>query len=75
MNLLNLLISVNNKDFVNTLFSYMRMKKGRKLSVVSRLKRRMLEEFPDFRKNRSCMGRASLLKLTYNMITKGDPKS
>ncbi len=39
--------------FVNTLFSYMRMKKGRKLSVVSRLKRRMLEEFPDFRKNRS----------------------
>ncbi|MBR2806631.1 MAG: carboxylesterase/lipase family protein [Oscillospiraceae bacterium] len=28
-----------------------------------------------FRKNRSCMGRASLLKLTYNMITKGDPKS
>ena len=31
----------------------MRMKKGRRLSVVSELKRRMLEEFPDFRKNRS----------------------
>ena len=39
--------------FVNTLFSYMRMKKGRKLPVVSELKRRMLEEFPDFRKNRN----------------------
>ena len=39
--------------FVNTLFSYMRMKKGRKISVVSELKRRMLEEFPDFRKNTS----------------------
>jgi hypothetical protein len=39
--------------FVNTLFSYMRMKKGRKISVVNELKRRMLEEFPDFRKNRN----------------------
>ena len=37
--------------FVNTLFSYMRMPKGRKYSVVRTLKRRMLEEFPDFRNN------------------------
>ncbi|MBP5762368.1 MAG: glycosyl transferase family 2, partial [Lachnospiraceae bacterium] len=37
--------------FVNTLFSYMRMPKGRKYSVVRTLKKRMLEEFPDFRKN------------------------
>ncbi len=38
--------------FVNTLFSYMRMPRGRKLSVVRTLKRRMLEEFPDFRNNK-----------------------
>ena len=37
--------------FVNTLFSYMRMPHGRKLGVVRTLRRRMLEEFPDFRKN------------------------
>ena len=38
--------------FVNTLFSYMRMPRGRKISVVRTLRKRMLEEFPDFRKNR-----------------------
>ena len=38
--------------FVNTLFSYMRMPHGRKLSVVRTLKKRMLEEFPDFRNNK-----------------------
>ncbi len=37
--------------FVNTLFSYMRIKHGRKLSFVSYLRRRMTEEFPDFRRN------------------------
>ena len=37
--------------FVNTLFSYMRMPHGRKYSVVRTLRKRMLEEFPDFRKN------------------------
>ena len=37
--------------FVNTLFSYMRIKKGRKLSFVKYLKKRMQEEFPDFREN------------------------
>ena len=37
--------------FVNTLFSYMRMPHGRKYGVVRTLKKRMLEEFPDFRKN------------------------
>ena len=36
---------------VNTLFSYMRMKKGKKLSFVQRMKDKMLEEFPDFRSN------------------------
>lgn len=38
---------------VNTLFSYMRMTREKKLSFVKYLKRRMLEEFPDFRKNES----------------------
>ncbi|MBP5701214.1 MAG: glycosyltransferase family 2 protein [Lachnospiraceae bacterium] len=38
--------------FVNTLFSYMRMPHGRKLGVVRTLKKRMLEEFPDFRNNK-----------------------
>ena len=38
--------------FVNTLFSYMRMPRGRKLSVVRTLRKRMLEEFPDFRNNK-----------------------
>jgi len=37
--------------FVNTLFSYMRIKGGRKMSFVSYLKQRMKEEFPDFREN------------------------
>lgn len=37
--------------FVNTLFSYMRIKCGRKMSFVSYLKQRMKEEFPDFREN------------------------
>ncbi len=37
--------------FVNTLFSYMRVKKGRRFSTVRHMRKRMLEEFPDFRKN------------------------
>ena len=37
--------------FVNTLFSYMRMKRGKKLSFVTEMKKTMLREFPDFRKN------------------------
>ncbi len=37
--------------FTNTLFSYMRMKKGRKYSVVRHIKKRMNEEFPAFRNN------------------------
>ncbi len=37
--------------FINTLFSYMRIKKGRRLSFVSHMKKRMLEEFPNFRSN------------------------
>lgn len=37
--------------FVNTLFSYMLMKKGKKLSFVRAMKKRMLELFPDFRDN------------------------
>ena len=39
--------------FVNTLFSYMRIKKGRKYSFVKYLRRRMLEEFPNFKNNPS----------------------
>ena len=37
--------------FVNTLFSYMRIKKGRKISFVKRMKDKMLKEFPNFRDN------------------------
>ncbi len=37
--------------FVNTLFSYMRIKHGKKYSFVKYLRSRMLEEFPDFRSN------------------------
>ena len=37
--------------FVNTLFSYMRIKRGKKLSFVKHMKKRMLEEFPNFRDN------------------------
>ena len=37
--------------FINTLFSYMRIKKGRKISFVKRMKDKMLEEFPNFRSN------------------------
>ena len=37
--------------FVNTLFSYMRMPRGRKYGMVRTLKRRMLEEFTSFRDN------------------------
>lgn len=36
---------------VNTVFSYMRIERGKKLSFVNNLRRRMLEEFPSFRKN------------------------
>ena len=39
--------------FTNTVFSYMRIKKGKKLSLIKHIRRRMLEEFPDFRKNPS----------------------
>lgn len=37
--------------FVNTLFSYMLMKKGRRISFVKELKKIMLEMFPTFREN------------------------
>ena len=37
--------------FINTLFSYMRIKKGKNVSFVSHMKKRMLEEFPNFRSN------------------------
>lgn len=35
----------------NTVFSYMRMKHGKRYSVIRHIKKRMLEEFPDFRSN------------------------
>lgn len=38
--------------FVNTLFSYMLMKKGKKISFVRKMKKKMLELFPDFRSNK-----------------------
>ena len=38
--------------FTNTVFSYMRMPKGKKYSVIKHIKKRMLEEFPDFRLNK-----------------------
>ena len=38
--------------FTNTVFSYMRMKKGKKYSVIKHIKKRMLEEFPGFRSNK-----------------------
>lgn len=37
--------------FVNTLFSYMRIKHGKKISFVKRMKDKMLKEFPNFRSN------------------------
>ncbi len=37
--------------FTNTVFSYMRMKKGKKYSVIKHIRQRMLEEFPGFREN------------------------
>ncbi|MBO4309750.1 MAG: glycosyltransferase [Lachnospiraceae bacterium] len=39
--------------YTNTVFSYMRMPRGRKYSFIRKIKKRMLEEFPDFRKNPS----------------------
>ncbi len=38
--------------FTNTIFSYMRMPKGKKYSVVRHIKKRMKKEFPNFRKNK-----------------------
>ena len=38
--------------FTNTVFSYMRIPKGKKYSVIKHIKKRMLEEFPDFRLNK-----------------------
>lgn len=37
--------------FTNTIFSYMRIKKGKKYSVIKQIRKRMLEEFPNFRSN------------------------
>jgi glycosyltransferase involved in cell wall biosynthesis len=37
--------------YTNTVFSYMRMKKGRKYGFIKRIKRKMVEEFPDFQNN------------------------
>lgn len=39
--------------FVNTLFSYMLMRKGKKYSFVKNMKKKMIEYFPDFRSNPS----------------------
>ncbi len=39
--------------FTNTIFSYMRIKKGKKYSVIKHIKKRMMEEFPDFRSNKN----------------------
>jgi len=39
--------------FTNTVFSYMRIKKGKKYSVIKHIKKRMMEEFPDFRSNKN----------------------
>ncbi len=39
--------------FTNTVFSYMRMKKGKKYSVIKTIKKRMLEEYPNFRSNKN----------------------
>lgn len=39
--------------FTNTIFSYMRIKKGKKYSVIKHIKKRMKEEFPDFRSNKN----------------------
>ena len=36
---------------VNTLLSYMRMRHGKRLSFVTHMRKRMREEFPDFRSN------------------------
>ncbi len=38
--------------FTNTIFSYMRMPKGKKYSLIRHIKKRMKQEFPDFRKNK-----------------------
>ena len=38
--------------YTNTVFSYMRMKKGRKYSFIKHVKKRMTEEFPSFRSNK-----------------------
>ena len=37
--------------YTNTVFSYLRMKKGRKYSFIKRIKKKMMAEFPDFRSN------------------------
>ena len=39
--------------FTNTVFSYMRIKRGKKYSVIKHIKKRMLEEFPNFRDNKN----------------------
>lgn len=38
--------------FTNTVFSYMRMPHGKKYSVIRHIKKRMKQEFPNFRKNK-----------------------
>ena len=38
--------------FTNTIFSYMRMPSGKKYSLIRHIKKRMKQEFPDFRKNK-----------------------
>lgn len=37
--------------YTNTVFSYMRMPKGKMYSFIKKIRKRMLEEFPDFQKN------------------------
>jgi len=59
--------------FINTVFSYMRMKKGRKLSFVKHLKDRMMEEFPDFRNNPEYCNRTDAEQRKYVDILLNNP--
>lgn len=39
--------------FINTVFSYMRLKRGKKLFIIKHMRNRMLDEFPGFRDNKN----------------------
>ncbi len=61
--------------FINTLFSYMRMKTGRKLSFVRYLRDRMIEEFPGFRNNPEYVKRTDSEQRKYTDILIKSPLS